>query len=48
MVNESAPARGVLGHIVDQWPVWFGHSSGLPSAIVVGEDEPPPRRGPAG
>ncbi|HWO59604.1 MAG TPA: hypothetical protein VNO31_06180 [Umezawaea sp.] len=46
MVNESAPARDVLGHIVDQWPVWFGQSSGLPAAIEVDADAPPPRRGP--
>lgn len=46
MTTESAPARDVLKHIVDQWPVWFGHASGLPTAIEVDEDAPPPRRGP--
>ncbi|HEX6342443.1 hypothetical protein [Umezawaea sp.] len=46
MVKESAPPRDVLVHVVDQWPVWFGQASGLPSAIEVPADAPPPRRGP--
>ena len=46
MTTESAPARDVLNHIVEQWPAWFGHASGLPTAIEVDADAPPPRRGP--
>jgi hypothetical protein len=44
MVNGSE--RDVLGHIVERWPVWFGQASGLPAAIEVAADAPPPRRGP--
>ena len=40
------PARDLLGYIVVQWPVWFGQASGLPAAIEVDRDAPPPRRGP--
>ncbi|MEO6090914.1 MAG: hypothetical protein ABIQ18_48215 [Umezawaea sp.] len=46
MANESAHRRDVLNHIVEQWPAWFGHASGLPTAIEVDADAPPPRRGP--
>jgi hypothetical protein len=46
MTTETAPARDVLSRIVEQWPVWFGHASGLPAAIEVDADAPPPRRGP--
>ncbi len=46
MANESAPRREVLSYVVEQWPTWFGHASGLPTAIEVDADAPPPRRGP--